>query len=157
MKLTQVKDALGSIDAVTFRLPSGERVPEHFHITEVGKVVKDYIDCGGTLRHETSVSFQLWTASDYDHRLQSRKLLDIIGLSESLLNLPDAEVEVEYQGDTIKRYRLAFDGTEFLLLSTQTDCLAKDKCGIPIEKQRRSLADLTYGTQKGCEPGSGCC
>jgi hypothetical protein len=157
MKLNQVKDALRSINTVAFRLPSGESVPEHFHVTEVGKVVKDYIDCGGTLRKETAVSFQLWTASDHDHRLQSQKLLDIIGLSESLLNLPDAEVEVEYQGNTINRYRLAFDGSEFLLLPTQTDCLAKDKCGIPQEKQKRSLANLASGSSNGCEPGSGCC
>ena len=37
----------------------------------------------------------------------------------------------------------------------ETDCLAKDKCGIPEEKLKTSLSDL--GSQNACTPGSGCC
>jgi hypothetical protein len=29
-------------------------VPTHYHITEVGKVQKDFIDCGGTVRSSTA-------------------------------------------------------------------------------------------------------
>jgi hypothetical protein len=39
-------------------------VPEHFHVTEVGVVTKDFIDCGGTVRHEKVANFQLWDAND---------------------------------------------------------------------------------------------
>ena len=33
--------------AIQIMLPEGEFVPTHFHITEVGRVRKDFIDCGG--------------------------------------------------------------------------------------------------------------
>ena len=36
--------------AIQIMLPEGEFVPTHFHITEVGRVRKDFIDCGGTVR-----------------------------------------------------------------------------------------------------------
>ena len=48
-------------------------VPSHFHVTEVGKITKHFIDCGGTVRNEEVVNFQLWQADDYDHRLHPEK------------------------------------------------------------------------------------
>ena len=33
-----------------FMLPDQSFVPAHYHITEVGRVQKDFIDCGGTVR-----------------------------------------------------------------------------------------------------------
>ncbi|MGX7836089.1 DUF6428 family protein, partial [Campylobacter fetus subsp. venerealis] len=68
---------------------------------------------------------------------------NIIELSEKVLELEDLEVEVEYQAETIGKFGLDFDGINFLLTSKQTDCLAKDKCGIPQEKQKISLADIS--------------
>ncbi len=35
-------------------LPSGGLVPSHFHITEVGRVQKTFVDCGGTRRETVS-------------------------------------------------------------------------------------------------------
>ncbi|MEI7863404.1 MAG: DUF6428 family protein, partial [Planctomycetota bacterium] len=35
-------------------LPDKSFVPAHFHITEVGRVQKDFIDCGGTVRSATT-------------------------------------------------------------------------------------------------------
>lgn len=32
----------------------GSFVPDHYHVTEVGKVRKDFIDCGGNIRNSTS-------------------------------------------------------------------------------------------------------
>lgn len=157
MNLSQVKDALRQMDQVTFLLPSGRPVPEHFHVTEIGTVTRNFIDCGGTLRSETAISFQLWTAHDYEHRLSSEKLIDIISLAESVLSLPEAEVEVAYQEQTIGTYGLAFDGSGFVLTTKYTDCLAKDKCGIPTEKQPLALSELKGQSGSGCQPGSGCC
>ena len=155
MNLSQIKSQLDSLTEVNFLLPSGTTVPAHFHVTEVGQVTKKYIDCGGTLRNESMISFQLWEAEDYDHRLGAAKLLDIIRLAERVLELPDLEVEVEYQGDTIGRYGLDFVGSNFLLTARQTDCLAKDKCGIPTEKPKIRLSTVTGGGL--CTPNSGCC
>ncbi|BDW94238.1 hypothetical protein MACH07_30700 [Flagellimonas marinaquae] len=155
MKLEEVKSALSKLNTIAFKLPNGNLVPNHFHVTEVGKITKHFIDCGGTVRNEEVVNFQLWNADDYDHRLHPEKLIHIIELSRKTLGIGNLEVEVEYQGQTIEKFALDFDGTNFLLTTKQTDCLAKDNCGIPTEKPKVKLSEL-QNTQT-CTPGSGCC
>ena len=155
MKLSEVKNALQNLKTIGFQLPNGESVPSHFHVTEVGKISKHFIDCGGTVRTGEVANFQLWNANDYDHRLHPEKLMNIITLSEKILNLEDLPIEVEYQGQTIEKFGLDFDGTNFLLTSKQTDCLAKDNCGIPAQKPRIKLSTLT--SESSCTPGGGCC
>lgn len=155
MKLSQVKDILKDVKTISFQLPDNSLVPSHFHVTEVGEITKRFIDCGGTVRKETVVNFQLWNANDYDHRLHPKKLLKIIELSEKTLAIDDNEIEVEYQGTTIQKFGLDFDGNQFLLTTKQTDCLAKDACGIPAEKPKVRLSEIT--AQSCCSPKSGCC
>lgn len=142
---------------MAFELENGTFVPEHFHVTEVGVVTKHFIDCGGTVRTEKNANFQLWDANDYEHRLKPQKLLNIIALSERILGLEDLEVEVEYQGDTIGKYDLAFNGKNFVLTSKQTACLAQDKCGVPPQKQKVQLSSLAASNANSCTPGGGCC
>ncbi|MCF6142459.1 DUF6428 family protein [Flavobacterium sp. K77] len=154
MKLSEIKAELQKLNQVTFVLPGGSYVPEHFHVTEVGLLVRRFVDCGGKLREEKIINFQLWDANDYDHRLKPAKLLNIISISEKMLEMDDYEVEVEYQSNTIGRYDLGFNGTDFLLLNKQTACLAEDQCGIPAPKQKLSLNTLTNNS---CTPGGGCC
>ena len=155
MKLSEVKAALKKLKTIGFQFPNGELVPRHFHVTEVGKIAKHFIDCGGTVRNEEVVNFQLWNANDYDHRLHPEKLVNIIEVSEKLLGIEDWEVEVEYQGETIQKFGLEFDGYNFLLTSKQTDCLAKDKCGIPAEKPKVRLRELN--NVPCCSPDGNCC
>ncbi len=156
MKLSEFKNQLTGLENLQFELPNGERVPAHFHVTEVGQITKKFIDCGGTIRDERVVNFQLWKANDYDHRLHPEKLLNIINLSESKLGIQDDEIEVEYQGDTIGKYGIEFKNGIFNLTSTQTDCLAKDDCGIPPAKIKVSMASLSEESTS-CTPGGGCC
>ena len=78
MKLSEIKKHLSTTEKVNFELQNGTLVPEHFHVTEVGLVTKHFIDCGGTIRNEKVVNFQLWDANDFDHRLKPEKLLNII-------------------------------------------------------------------------------
>ncbi|MGS0526857.1 DUF6428 family protein [Zobellia nedashkovskayae] len=155
MKLSEIKLELSKLDKIAFQLPNGELVPNHFHVTEVGKITKHFIDCGGTVRKEEVVNFQLWNADDYDYRLHPEKLTHIIELSEKTLGIGDLDIEVEYQGDTIGKFGLDFDGTNFLLTTKKTDCLAKDNCGIPAEKPKLQFSDLGQGSS--CDPNSGCC
>ena len=155
MKVSDIKQLLTTLKSVTFQLPNGTFVPEHFHVTEVGLVTKHFIDCGGTIRNEKVANFQLWDANDFDHRLKPEKLLNIIQLSEEKLGMEDLEIEVEYQAETIGKYDLDFNGKNFVLVSKQTACLASDACGIPQEKLKVNLAEVT--TQKSCKPGGGCC
>ncbi|AEG99867.1 MULTISPECIES: DUF6428 family protein [unclassified Lacinutrix] len=157
MKLSQVKLILEELDTIAFQLPNGELVPNHFHVTEVGKITKNFIDCGGTVRNEEIANFQLWNANDYDHRLHPEKLLSIIELSEKVLKIEDLEIEVEYQADTIGKFGLEFNGKNFLLTTKQTDCLAKDQCGIPAKDEKQKIELLNLGDEPCCSPDGNCC
>ncbi|CAN5222484.1 DUF6428 family protein [soil metagenome] len=151
MKLSEIKTLLRNADTLQFELPDGDLVPPHFHITEVGKVTKHFIDCGGTVRTEEVVNFQLWNANDYDHRLLPEKLIGIIELAERILNLQDLEIEVEYQGITIEKFGMDHDGRNFILTTKQTDCLAKEKCDIVSHITPVAIQNPA------CKPNSGCC
>ena len=146
MKLSALKSALENLESLSFKLPNGESVPTHFHVTEVGEINRKFTDCGGALRNDTVINFQLWTSDDYDHQLGVQTLQNIIALSEQKLSLPDTEIEVEYQGDTIGKYGLEVSGGVLQLTATQTACLAEDACGIPVND-----------APSGCAPNSGCC
>lgn len=155
MTLEEIKKHLNEAQQIAFQLPDGSLVPSHFHVTEVGKVTKHFIDCGGTVRHETKANFQLWEANDYDHRLHPEKLVKIINLAQRTLDMEDLEIEVEYQGETIGKYDLDWDGKVFSLRSKQTDCLAKDLCGVTDRGKTLDLSAMT--ANNACKPGFGCC
>mgnify|MGYP001389101494 FL=1 len=154
MNIKEFKNTLSNLCELTFVLPNGSHVAPHFHLTEVGEITKNYVDCGGTIRNEKVANIQLWAADDYDHRLETEKVIGIISMAEKQLGLENLEVEVEYQSETIGKYGLDFDGKRFLLTATQTDCLAKEKCGIP-EAQPVNLVPAQNSS--GCSPESGCC
>jgi hypothetical protein len=157
MKLSEIKTKLTELNSVDFELQNGTKVPEHFHVTEVGVVQKHFIDCGGTVRNEKIANFQLWNANDTDHRLKPQKLLNIIELSEKTLGIEDLEVEVEYQMETIGKYALEFNGKSFVLMPKFTDCLASDSCGIPQEKKKVRLSEIVVNNNSCCSPDSNCC
>jgi hypothetical protein len=156
MKLSEIKQHLANAESVNFRLEDGTMVPEHFHVTEVGIITKDFIDCGGVVRHEKVANFQLWDTDDYEHRLKAGKLLGIIALSEKVLGMEDLEIEVEYQSQTIGKYDLGFDGKDFLLVAKKTACLAKEQCGVPEVKPKLQMQNLAASGSV-CTPGGGCC
>ncbi|MEM1062418.1 MAG: DUF6428 family protein [Planctomycetota bacterium] len=135
--------------AIHVMLPDGAFVPAHFHVTEVARVRKDFVDCGGTRRTTTSCSVQVWVADDVDHRLDTAKLAQIFEAAAPILESTDLPVEVEYEADTIALYPLAGvevtpSGLLLRLVAKHTDCLAPDRCGV------------TPGSIEGCGT-SGCC
>ena len=152
MKISEMKQLLTGLETVNFRLPNGDYLPSHFHVTEVGLVSKHFIDCGGVERKETVANFQLWEAGDYDHRLAPQRFLHILGLSDKIMGSEDLAIEVEYQQATIGKFGLTFDGKDFVLTPKQTACLAQDACGIP--DHQFALPQLQVA---GCAPGGGCC
>ena len=155
MTLSQFKLHLNTLETLSFVLPNQTLVPAHFHVTEIGKVAKTFIDCGGKLRQEKKINFQLWNANDYYHRLHPEKLTSIITIAEDTFGLEDLEIEVEFQGEqTIEKFGVDFSDGRFLLTSKLTDCLALDACGIP-PKKKMSLSDIPV--QNSCNPNSGCC
>jgi len=138
MKLADLKSTLIQAGDKNLRivLPDGDPIPADFHITEVGHVTKNFIDCGGTRRSTESCVLQAWVArNDPDHRLTANKLSGILEMAGSLIPSDTLEVEVEYEGCVISQYPLASiqaeDGALALLLTEKhTDCLAKEACGL---------------------------
>jgi hypothetical protein len=136
----QVEQLLNYLEAngdspLRIALPGGENVPDHFHVTEVGRIDKNFIDCGGTQRNSTSCVLQAWTADDTHHRLVAGKLAKILRLANSVLKSTDLPVEMEYGEEIAIQYVLAdievVDRELHLKLKAkQTDCLARDRCGV---------------------------
>jgi hypothetical protein len=120
-------------------LPRGSAVPVSFHITEVGHVVKKFLDCGGRVHRQEACLLQAWVGEDGDHRLAAGKLLGIIGKARfSVLpaNADALPVEIEYEDGMLSQYGLTDssveDGAVVLHLAEKhTDCLAKDVCLAP--------------------------
>jgi hypothetical protein len=121
--------------AIHLMLPGGEFVPAHFHVTEVGRVQKDFIDCGGASRSATSCVLQVWVAGDTGHRLSAGKLDGILRLAAPVLKSDALPVEVEYEGAVVSQFPVAAaevtpGGILLHLGSKHTDCLAPDRCGV---------------------------
>ena len=157
MLLSTVKKHLQQATAVQFKVQHAQAVPPHFHITEIGLVTKSFIDCGGKIRNETTVNFQLWNANDIDHRITPATFLHIIELAQNKLMITDGEVEVEYQTETIGKFGLDFDGNSFILTSKQTACLAMENCGIDAITNNKMVKNIIDKTSACCTPGGGCC
>lgn len=138
MKLNELKSILRSHPSIYPRLilPDGDRIPAHFHITEVGHVTKRFIDCGGTLHDKTDTCLlQTYVAGDLDdHRLDAGTFAKILDLGAQVLPHDDVDVEVEYDCCVVAQYpvataRVAGQHIELQLGEKHTDCLAKEKCG----------------------------
>jgi hypothetical protein len=157
MTLEQFRTALEQSKDVNFYLQNSEPIPTHAHLTEVGLVQKHFIDCGGTVRTQQNISMQLWLGTDLDHKLTAEKLIKIIDIAINTLQLPNAEIEVEYQSHSIVKYALEGNRGRFTLINTATACLAEDSCGLPSTKQKISMASLAEQSSSCCTPGGGCC
>lgn len=112
-----------------------EAVPDHFHVTEVGKVNKTFIDCGGTRRESISCLVQAWVADDTHHRITAGKFFGILKLAADILGSEDLAVEVEYGSRVASQYKLVSvqvvpDALILILSGKQTACLAPDRCGV---------------------------
>lgn len=127
--------------------PDGDPIEPDFHVTEVGHVVKNFIDCGGTRRRSEKCVLQTWVAAnDKDHRLLAGKLSAILDKAADIVPSDDLPLELEYEGCNVVQYPVdsfsVVDGEVRLTLGkNHTDCLDKEACGLV----------------SACSPGSGCC
>jgi len=122
--------------SVVIALPNGGTVPRHFHVTEVGHVAKQFVDCGGKFRASETCVLQTWTrtAKDDGHRLTAGKLGHILGLAQRILPSDHLPVEVEYEDGVVSQFPIAsltVTGAELTvhLGLKHTDCLARERCG----------------------------
>lgn len=138
MKLSELKSLLAENTDRFFRisLPDGSAVPLSFHVTEVGRVQKTFLDCGGTLRESVVCQLQVWVGEDYDHRIETGKMAAILKKAQPYLPDESVPVEVEYESAVISQYIV--ESTEISgkavilhLAHKHTECLAPELCGLP--------------------------
>jgi len=147
MTLADFRQVLASSPnlGLRFRLPTGGLTPIHLHLTEVARVEKRFIDCGGTIRTDVSARLQLWAADDTDHRVGCAKALQVLNRGADLVGSTNLPIEVEHDFPLLTLFPVVgsvVEGNEriFLLAAKQADCLAPDVC-LP----------------QTCQTGSGCC
>lgn len=154
MNLKEFKSLLRSEGDKHFRLqlPNGSPVPVSFHVTEVGRVQKTFIDCGGVMREAVACQLQVWVGEDEDHRIEARKAAAILEKAKSFLTDESVPVEIEYEDVVISQYTIegyesGRDAVILHLANKHTDCLAKELCGVPAGGEKAGAC---------CGP-AGCC
>lgn len=162
MKLNELKNQLGlQPDAnVRFLLPDGNSVPAHAHVTEVARIDKQFVDCGGTLRNDSLCRLQTWFANDTDHRLTAGKLLKILDKAKSFLASDDLEVDVEHEVQFISQFPIESAEVSpyaitFHLGTRHTDCLAPERC-LPPAKPAAEFNPAKFNFREQPE-SAGCC
>lgn len=144
--------------SVLIEIAPSVAVAPHFHVTEIGRVVKEFVDCGGKPRSETRCLLQTLVAGDVDHRLDSTKLAGILKLADRLELTGEEPVEIEHQErsistDDVRSITRDGDTLVIRLEPKQTACLAEDACGIPgLKVLQADACSLPI-----CDSDKGCC
>jgi hypothetical protein len=159
MKLSEFKSFLSQNfeKNVRFVLPTGTKIPPHTHVTEIARIEKKYVDCGGTFRSDLTCRMQAWFQDDTDHRLTAGKLLAILHKAASFLESDDIDVELEYEAPFVSQFPViqvqSSEHTVLVTLGTKhTACLAEEKCLPPaLNKKAADYKNLpTLHVSKCC-------
>jgi hypothetical protein len=115
-----------------FVLPDGDYIPAHAHVTEVGHVVRNFIDCGGLTGKEEKVVLQTHVGNDTDHRLRSDRFAKILRLGNRVIPRPSLDVAVEYNCCVVAQYPIVeaiADGEHLnlILRRGRTQCRARER------------------------------
>jgi hypothetical protein len=124
---------LHPVKALRLLLPRGEQVPVSFHITEIARIRKDFIDCGGRPHTSEVCQLQAWIGPDEDHRLTAGKLSAIIRKAAPLFPTDTIPLELEYEDGLLSQFpvtghRLNPAVLLLTLSEKHTTCLAPDIC-----------------------------
>ena len=115
-----------------FVLPDGDYIPAHGHVTEVGHVVRNFIDCGGLTGKDEKVVLQTHVGNDTGHRLRSDRFAKILRLGDRVVPSADLDVDVEYDCCVVGQYPIAEvtpDGEHLnlILQRGRTQCRARER------------------------------
>ena len=134
MKYEALKSALERYPTTfpRFVLPNGDYVPPHAHVTEVGHVIRNFIDCGGLTGKEEKVVLQTHVGNDADHRLRSDRFAKILRLGNQVIPSADLDVDVEYDCCVVAQHPIAEaapDGEHLnlILQRGRTQCRARER------------------------------
>lgn len=159
MQLHELKSLLAENAERHFRirLPDGDAIPLSFHVTEIGRVTKTFLDCGGTRRETETCQLQVWVGEDYDHRIETGKMAGILEKSKTVLPDDSVPVEIEYEDKVISQYTITGhditdDAVILNLAHKHTECLAPELCGLPSINRLPAIS----GKSSCCAPGQSC-
>ena len=115
-----------------FVLPDGDCIPAHAHVTEVGHVIRNFIDCGGLTGKEEKVVLQTHVGNDTGHRLRSDRFAKILRLGDRVVPRADLDVDVEYDCCVVAHYPISKatpDGEHLnlILQRGRTQCRARER------------------------------
>lgn len=146
--------------SLLFEYKQGSLVGANYHITEVKNITIDAVDCGAKTDFWKETIIQLWESpleKDKRDYMTSYKALSILNKVDSIKPMEKGvEVKFEYSNADfhtaqlfVSDFEVDSDQLIIKLSVEQTDCKAKDTCGVPEEK--------VLQVEGACAPGSGCC
>jgi len=146
--------------SLLFEYKKGHLVGANYHITEIKNITVDSVDCGANTDFWKETVIQLWESPKEKDKLEymsANKALGILNKVDSIKPMEkEVEVKFEYSNSEFHTAQLfvndfEINGTNLIMKLgvEQTDCKAKDECGVPVE----------IGAQEAnsCTPGGGCC
>jgi len=115
-----------------FVLPDGSYIPAHAHVTEVGHVVRNFIDCGGVTGKEEKILLQTHVGDDEEHRLTADRFSKILRVGLRVLPSTDLDVDVEYDCCVVAQYPIAEvrregEHLDVMLQRGRTQCRARER------------------------------
>ena len=146
--------------SLLFEYKDGHLVGANYHITEVKNITIDAVDCGANTGFWKETIIQLWESpneKDKKDYMTAYKALGILNKVDKMKPMEkEVEVKFEYSNPNFHTAQLFVNGfileEDKLLMKLaveQTDCKAKETCGVPVEKEVQEEAC--------CSPGGGCC
>ena len=145
--------------SLLFQYTPGQLVGANYHITEVKHLTIDSVDCGAQTDAWKETIIQLWESPDELGKTEYMTAYKAIAILNKVAKMKtfvsDAEAKIEYSNATfhtaqlfINDYVINSNNLIIKLAIEQTDCKAKELCGVPEKTVEPNLS---------CSPTSGCC
>ena len=146
--------------SLLFEYVDGHYVGANYHITEVKNITIDAVDCGARTDFWKETIIQLWESPIEKGKrefMTTNKAMGILNKVDRIKPMQiEAEVKFEYGNPNFHTAQLFVNGfileEDKLIMKLgveQTDCKARDTCGVPIAK--------TMQEEVCCSPGGNCC
>ncbi len=148
--------------SLLFQYSEGALVGANYHITEVKNIDIESVDCGAGTDSWKETVIQLWESPKEIGKTEymtSTKALNILNKVDKMRPMElGAELKFEYSNASFHTAQLfvadIFVSDRQLLVQLsvkQTDCKAKENCGVPAGYT------TSQAQEAACAPGSGCC
>ncbi len=146
--------------SLLFEYDSGKYVGANYHITEVKNITIDSVDCGAGTDFWKETIIQLWESPEEKDTRDYMTAYKALGILKKVDQIKPMEksviVKFEYSNDQFHTAQLFVndvtidqDKLVMKLGVEQTDCKAKETCGVPVLN--------TTSSEETCTPGGGCC